>query len=98
MDYAWMLNPPRSEEYDPLLELRNAIILRAVNDYRIGRDIPGVTAFFRSSYFRFLCAMDNTSLNGETLIAYLKKEREDTMKRRKRIYERRISTANAETD
>ena len=70
---------------DSALEnLANAIVLRAVDDYRkalggVGYDsyspesvIKDVEAFFRSEYFEFL-----TRVKGDFLIAKLKKEHEE---------------------
>ena len=58
---------------DPYEELANAIVLRAVKDYRAAKHPStrvSIERFFRSGWFREL-----TLIDGETLIADLRRER-----------------------
>lgn len=59
---------------DPYEELANAIILRAVKDYRAAKHSStkrSIERFFRSGWFREL-----TSIEGVKLIADLRRERD----------------------
>ena len=62
------------EKMDPYEKLANAIVLRAVKDYRETKH-PSTRAsierFFRSGWFREL-----TSIDGEKLIVDLRRERD----------------------
>lgn len=79
--YAWEMPRP-STAYEPMLELRNAIILRAVQDYKYSGNTRELDSFFRSEYFQSLLNMDNTALDVESLIYFLRKERESIRQRR----------------
>ncbi len=58
---------------NPYEELANAIVLQAVNDYRLHDDekeLVSIERFFRSGWFSTL-----TSINPEMLISKLRKEK-----------------------
>ncbi|WP_350343242.1 hypothetical protein PRVXH_002310 [Proteinivorax hydrogeniformans] len=59
---------------DPYETLANAIILQSVKDYRASKhpsNRASIERFFRSGWFRVL-----TSIDGEKLIADLRRERD----------------------
>ena len=62
------------EDMTPYENLANAIILKAVKDYRQSkseRTMEEIERFFRSGWFRVL-----TNINGEQLIRDLRKEKD----------------------
>lgn len=59
--------------YDPYTELAHAIVLRAVEDYRMTEDpeqVRGLEAFFASDWFSFL-----TNLDGRAVLQKLREEK-----------------------
>ena len=87
--YAWEMPRP-VEIFEPMLELRNAIILRAVQDYKFSGNTSELDSFFRSEYFQCLLNMDNTTLDVESLIYFLRKEREAIRQRRKAALNKKV--------
>ena len=68
-----MYNYEINNRIDPYLNLANAIIVQAAEDYKDVKMRPGCRSFFRSQWFMLL---SRGSVDGETIIKHLENKEE----------------------